>query len=82
MIFGLRNFIVMQYLAMQHRKAYISIYIYFLMVKKIDLEKGKLSIMDDIELVFEKVVTKFGTGAKADVPKKYIGRKVYVLVQK
>lgn len=52
------------------------------MVKKIDLEKGKLSIMDDIELVFEKVVTKFGTGAKADVPKKYIGRKVYVLVQK
>lgn len=51
------------------------------MAKKIDLEKGKLSIKDNIELVFEKVVTKFGTGAKADIPKKYIGRKVYVLIQ-
>ena len=52
------------------------------MTKKINLDKGKLSIIDDIELVFEKIVTKFGTGAKADVPKKYIGRKVYVMVQK
>jgi len=52
------------------------------MVKKIDLDKGKLSIKDDIEFVFEKIVTRFGTGAKADVPKKYIGRKVYVMVQK
>ena len=52
------------------------------MVKKIDLENGKLSINDDIELVFEKIVTKFGTSAKVYVSKKYIGKKVYVLVQK
>lgn len=51
------------------------------MVKKVDLENGKLSISDDIELVFEKEVTKFGTGAKVDVPKKYIGKKVYVMIQ-
>lgn len=50
-------------------------------MKKIDLDKGKLVMEDNIELVFEKVVTKFGTGAKADVPRKYLGRKVYILVQ-
>ena len=52
------------------------------MPKKIDLEKGKLLIGDDIELIFEKVVTKFGTSAKVDVSKKYIGKKVYVMIQK
>ncbi|MBU0760389.1 MAG: DUF2080 family transposase-associated protein, partial [Nanoarchaeota archaeon] len=26
--------------------------------------------------------TKFGTSAKLDVPKKYIGRKAYVMIQK
>lgn len=67
---------------MEYRKVYISIDIFYLMVKKINLEKGKLSITDDVELVFEKIVTKFGTGAKADIPRKYLGKKVYVLVQK
>jgi putative transposon-encoded protein len=52
------------------------------MVKKIDLKNGKLSIGDDIELIFEKIATKFGTGAKVDVPKKYIGKKVYIMIQK
>lgn len=52
------------------------------MTKKVDLEKGKLSIKDEIELLFERIVTKFGTSAKVDVPKRYIGKKVYVLVQK
>jgi len=27
-------------------------------------------------------VTKFGTSAKLDVPKKFIGRKAYVMIQK
>jgi putative transposon-encoded protein len=52
------------------------------MAKKVNLDKGKLTIQDEIEILFEKVVTKFGTGAKADVPKKFIGRKVYIMVQK
>lgn len=52
------------------------------MTKKVDLEKGKLSIKDDIELIFEKIVTKFGTSAKVDVAKKHIGKKVYVMIQK
>ena len=31
---------------------------------------------------FEKKVTKFGTGAKIDAPKEYLGKKVVVLVRK
>jgi len=67
---------------MNHINIYISIDIYKRMTKKVDLEKGKLSIKDEIELLFERIVTKFGTSAKVDVPKRYIGKKVYVLVQK
>ena len=37
---------------------------------------------DDYELIYEKKITKFGTGAKIDAPKDLIGKKVYVLVRK
>ena len=67
---------------MEYRKVYISIDIFYWMVKKINLKEGKLSITDDVKLVFEKVVTKFGTGAKADIPRKYLGKKVYIIIQK
>lgn len=30
----------------------------------------------------EKIVTPFGTGAKVDCPKEYIGKKVYLIIQK
>lgn len=66
----------------QHRKAYISIDEYRYMAKKVNLKGKKLLIEDEIELLFEKVITKFGTSAKLDVPKKYIGRKAYVMIQK
>jgi len=52
------------------------------MAKKVNLDNGNLTIQDEIEILFEKVVTKFGTSAKLDIPKKYIGRKVYVMIQK
>ena len=29
---------------------------------------------------FEKIVTKYGTGAKVDAPKSYLGKKVVVVV--
>ncbi len=35
-----------------------------------------------IETLFEKTVTKFGSGAKIDCPKEYLGKKVYVVVRK
>jgi len=52
------------------------------MVKSVKLVSKKLLIEDEIELLFEKVVTKFGTSAKLDVPKKYIGKRAYVMIQK
>lgn len=52
------------------------------MSKKIKLENGKLNITDNIDLIYEKIITKFGTGAKIDAPKEFLGKKVYVMIQK
>jgi len=52
------------------------------MAKKIKLKNGKLNISDDIDLIYEKIITKFGTGAKIDAQKEFLGKKVYVMVQK
>jgi putative transposon-encoded protein len=52
------------------------------MAKKIRLDKGKFSLSDDVEMIFEKTITRFGTGAKIDAPKEFIGKKVYVLIRK
>ena len=35
-----------------------------------------------VEGLFEMVVTKFGTGAKIDCPKKYLGKPVYVVIRR
>jgi len=35
-----------------------------------------------VEAFFEKVVTKFGSGAKIDCPKQYLGREVYVIIRR
>ena len=45
------------------------------MVRKIELKKGDLNIKDKISLVFEKTITKFGTGAKIDAQKNFSGKK-------
>lgn len=49
----------------------------------IKLNKGKLSLKEDeVEGFLERVVTPIGTSAKADVPRKYLGKRVYVIVTK
>ena len=53
------------------------------MPRKIELKKGKLVLADEeIEGFLERVVTPIGTSAKADVPKKYLKRRVYVIITK
>ncbi len=53
------------------------------MARKIELKKEELILKDSqIEGFLERVVTPFGTSAKADVPRKYIGRRVYVIITK
>ncbi len=51
-------------------------------MRKIKMQNNKLKIEDDIENIYEKTITKFGTGAKIDAPKNQIGKKVYVLIRK
>ena len=49
----------------------------------IKLNKGKLFLKEDeVEGFLERVVTPIGTSAKADVPRRYLGRRVYVIVTK
>jgi len=50
--------------------------------KVIAVKSGKLKIMEDVEEIFEKRVTPYGNGAKVDAQKKYIGRRVYIIVLK
>ena len=55
---------------------YIEVY-----MAKIKLEKGKIELKDNYNVIFEKTITKFGNGAKIDVPKEFLGKKVYVIVR-
>jgi putative transposon-encoded protein len=49
----------------------------------IKLNKGKLVLKDEeIDGFLERVVTPIGTSAKADVPRRYLNRRVYVVVTK
>ena len=43
---------------------------------------GKLIIKDNVEEIYEKKITTYGNGAKIDAPKKYIGKRVFVIVLK
>ena len=52
------------------------------MVRNIKLNNNKIVMEDEFEMLYEKKITKFGTGAKIDAPKDLIGKKVYVLVRK
>lgn len=49
----------------------------------IKLKKGELILKDkDIEGFLERRVTPFGTSGKVDCPKRYMGRRVYLIVCK
>lgn len=51
-------------------------------MRKIKLQKGNLTLEDEVISIIEKRVTKFGSGAKVDCPKKFLGKRVYILVCK
>lgn len=46
------------------------------------MAQNRLELKDEIEVVFEKTVTKFGSGAKIDCSKQHLGKQVYVIVRK
>ena len=49
-------------------------------MRKIEVQKGSLTLTDEVIGFFKKKVTKFGTGAKIDCPKEHLGKTVYVVV--
>ena len=53
------------------------------MSRKIFVLDNQMSITDNqIEGILERTVTKQGTSAKADVPRRYLGKRVYVIITK
>lgn len=51
-------------------------------MRKIEITKKRVVLTDEVELVYEKIVTPFGTSAKVDAPKRYRGRRAYVIILK
>jgi putative transposon-encoded protein len=51
-------------------------------MRRIQIKRDRLVLTDGILGFFEKVVTPFGTGAKIDCPKEFLGRRVYVIIRK
>ena len=53
------------------------------MPRKIELDQGKLQLTESkVEGFLERTITPIGTSAKADVPKRYMGRRAYVIIIK
>lgn len=51
-------------------------------MREIKLEKDRMVLTDEVEIIYEKIVTPFGTSGKIDAPKRYIGKRAYVIILK
>lgn len=51
------------------------------MARTAKIKRGTIQFEDAFDVIIDKTVTKFGTGAKVDCPKEYLGRKVYLLIR-
>jgi putative transposon-encoded protein len=51
-------------------------------MRKIEIIDKDLKLTDKVEVFYEKKVTSFGNSAKVDAPKKYIGKRAYVIILK
>lgn len=49
-------------------------------MRKIPFKTTNQLTIKNIRGYFERKVTKFGTGAKVDIPKEHLGKKVVILV--
>jgi len=49
-------------------------------MRQIKLLSGDMVIKEKVNVVYEKVITPFGNSAKLDAPKKYIGKRAYVVI--
>jgi len=51
-------------------------------MRKIEIRKDDITLKDDVETFYEKIITPFGNSAKIDAQKKHIGKRAYVVVLK
>lgn len=49
-------------------------------IRQIQLSTKKLNLNENVEVFYEKRITPFGNSAKIDAPKKYIGKRAYVVI--
>lgn len=52
------------------------------MTREVKVVKGDMTIREKVEVIYEKRVTPFGNSGKLDAPKKYIGKRAYVIIIK
>ena len=51
-------------------------------MRVIELKKENLTLKDKIEGFLERTVSSLGSSGKVDCPKRFIGRRVYILISK
>jgi putative transposon-encoded protein len=49
-------------------------------MRQITLKNKDFVLKDEVIELLERKIKPFGTSAKADVPKKYLGKKAYILI--
>ncbi|MGC8649298.1 MAG: DUF2080 family transposase-associated protein [Candidatus Micrarchaeia archaeon] len=50
--------------------------------RRLIINKKEIRLEDQVETFYEKIITKFGNSAKIDAPKRYIGKRTYVVILK
>jgi putative transposon-encoded protein len=50
--------------------------------RKIEILEGRIVLTDEVEVFYEKRVTPHGTSGKVDAPRRYIGKRAYVIILK
>ena len=51
-------------------------------MKKVKVVEANVITVRNIQAYMERVVTKFGSGAKVDCPKEFLGKKAYLIIEK
>jgi putative transposon-encoded protein len=51
-------------------------------MKQVPVREATKLTVEGVEAFFEKIVTPFGTGAKIDCPRHYLGREVFIIIRR
>lgn len=51
-------------------------------MRKIEVIRDKITLTSEVEIVCGKKVIPFGISAKVGAPKKYVGRRAYIVILK